>query len=552
MRVPTLRRLCAAAVLALAVAVAPASAADPVANPDLSLACGSRIVLVLDESSSIHDNGATGDVRSAAMSFAQGLAGTGSKLAIVEFGTRARTPLGFTTVTTDAIGQGGAISRYVFAQPGAPEGGYDPPPSTEFGIQYTNWQDAMDEVNALNGADPAPLVVFITDGDPTAYNAPTAGDPTAVAIQQPVDGAALQLAIASANAVKRDPATGAARSHILAVGVGPGVQAPASVARLQAISGGDAPVTQMSDFDPRTTDVLMVPTYAGLDAALSQLVATICQSSVVVRKEVDSNGDGVYENGRAGWQFTATVDPAPTAWITPATLGQADLPSATTRTATTAFESSSAEFRWRNATNVPSNVTIVESQKPGYLLASVSCLRADAQGAVVERVTPQMSSANGFGLPVVAGQAWTCTVRNRVGTTARIVGNPTPTKLAIVKTGPARARAGTLVPYRVTVRNAGTVVASQVVSVDSIPVGMTYVRASIPVRVLRGSVVARLGDMAPGQARTFVITFRASRAAGLRTNIVAADALNARRVIARATTRITTVRGVRRPPTVVG
>ncbi len=552
MRVPTLRRLLVALVLATPLPVASAVAADAVANPDLTLACGSRIVLVLDESSSIHDAGATGDVRNAAMSFAQGLSGTGSKLAIVEFGTRARTPLGFTAVTPETMGQGGAISRYVFAQPGAPEGGYNPPPSTEFGIQYTNWQDAMDEVNALNGSDPAPLVVFITDGDPTAFNTPTAADPGGVAIQQPVDGQALHLAISAANAVKRDPATGAPRSHVLAVGVGPGVQSPASVARLQQISGGDAPVTQMADFDARTTDVLLVQTYAGLESALSQLVATLCESSVVVRKEVDSDGDGVYENGRAGWQFTATVDPAPTAWISPAAPAGPELPAATTRVATTAFETSSAEFRWRMATPTASTVTIVEGRRPGYALASVGCLRVDAQGAVVERVTPQIVGSAGFGLPVGAGQTWTCTVRNRVETPVTTAGRPTPTRLAITKTGPKTARGGALVTYRVRVRNTGRVTARQVVSVDSIPVGMTYVRASIPVRVLRGSVVARLGDMAPGRTRTFTITFRASRTAGRRTNIVAADALNAARVVARATTRVTVVRGVRRPPAVVG
>jgi len=182
----------------------------------------------------------------------------------------------------------------------------------------------------------------------------------------------------------------------------------------------------------------------------------------------------------------------------------------------------------------------------------VSCLRTDAQGAVIERVTPQVSSVNGFAVPVGAGQAWTCTVRNRVTATARVTAGPTPTRLTITKRGPTSARAGTLVTYRVRVRNAGRVVARQVVAVDRIPAGMTYVRASLPARVVRGTVVARLGNLGPGRAREFTITFRTTRAPGRRVNVVTADALNARRVIARATTRVVTVRGVRRPPAVVG
>lgn len=525
----------AAACLLTAAYSATASAATPVANPDVQLTCGGKIIMVLDESSSIHDANATGNVRNAAMAFAQGIAGTGSELAIVEFGTRARTPIGFTTVNSSSLAQTGSIYRYVYALPGAPDGGYDPPPSSEFGVEYTNWEDAFLRVAELNGNEPAPLVIFITDGDPTAYN--TGGGN--VAIQQPVDGPSLDNAITNANNVKRSP-EGAARSHVLAVGVGPNVQSPASLGRLQAISGTDAPVTDITQLNIRTDDVLAVPTYAGLESVLVSLARSLCQSSVTIRKEVDNANSGQWTAAGAGWTFRAQVAPAPTSWVIPAS-PTPGLP-ANTRQVTTRADSS-AEFRWNTATTDPSNVTITEVQRTGMRLAQVICVRTDADGNAVQTLRPTIGSNTTWSLPVRGGEAWTCTARN----------NLAPTTIGITKQGPATAEAGELVTYRIQVRNTGRLVARQVTVTDTIPAGMTYVRASIPMRVVRGQVTANIGNLNPGQTRTLTITFRTSQSAGLRTNVVQARALNANRVIARARTRVATVRGVSRPvPAVVG
>ena len=68
----------------------PAIAQDPPDNnPDLEAACGLDVILVLDESGSIANSGATGDVRDAARSFLGALRDTGSNVAIVEFATTA-------------------------------------------------------------------------------------------------------------------------------------------------------------------------------------------------------------------------------------------------------------------------------------------------------------------------------------------------------------------------------------------------------------------------------------------------------------------------------
>src|SRR5262245_16425730 len=50
----------------------------PVANPDLAPSCGLNVVLVLDESGSIAQNNAIGEVRDAANTFLAGLNNTGS------------------------------------------------------------------------------------------------------------------------------------------------------------------------------------------------------------------------------------------------------------------------------------------------------------------------------------------------------------------------------------------------------------------------------------------------------------------------------------------
>ena len=62
------------------------------------------MVLVLDESGSIQEEGAIGNVRLAANAFIESLADTGSEVAVVEFNTHARTPIPFTPVTAGPTG----------------------------------------------------------------------------------------------------------------------------------------------------------------------------------------------------------------------------------------------------------------------------------------------------------------------------------------------------------------------------------------------------------------------------------------------------------------
>ena len=115
--------------------------------------------------------GAETAVRNAANAFAGGLADTGSQLAVIEFGSSAKRVFNYTHVTS---GAGGTLTTtfqpYFNGTAARPADVYNSPSQTG---QWTNWQDALEEVKLLNTASGvAPLVVFITDGDPTATGPP--------------------------------------------------------------------------------------------------------------------------------------------------------------------------------------------------------------------------------------------------------------------------------------------------------------------------------------------------------------------------------------------
>ena len=238
----------------------------PAANPDFQSACGTKVVVVLDESqSSGNAAGAVQATRDAANAFAGGLADTGSQLAVIEFGGSAKRVFDYTTVTS---GAGGTLATkfhpYFDGTATPPADVYSIP--TQLG-PLTNWEAALEAVKLLNAqSGVAPLVVFITDGDPTATiaggqtNTPS---PTAVG-----------PAIVQANAVK------AQGSHILAVGVGAALNNAASLGRLNAVSGPDT-VTDPASLNLATTDVLAVSSFANLPAALRALVNQLCASPTV-------------------------------------------------------------------------------------------------------------------------------------------------------------------------------------------------------------------------------------------------------------------------------
>ena len=154
------------------------------------------------------------DVRSAATAVVNGLEGTGAELAIIEFGDVATTFVGYTQVTSPTT----TFDNYITSYPNAES-------DIDGGFTYTNWDDGLSKANDLNdGADgPADLIIFVTDGNPTAYNEDYLGESGGVENAAegffgfPTDTIDLETslwrAIEEANCLKVDG------THILGVGV---------------------------------------------------------------------------------------------------------------------------------------------------------------------------------------------------------------------------------------------------------------------------------------------------------------------------------------------
>ena len=399
-----------------------------VTNPPVVEACGLDITLVLDASGSIQSSNAVDDVRDAADAFLTALKDTNSTARVVDFGTVARetAPAG-TLVTTSSLASGGAhrtaINKY-----------YNPKPPIQSGVtpyefrggnvnstssyrvgsnsstQYTNWDQALDQA----GRAAADLIVFITDGDPTAVDSDQPGDPFYVAGKQPPNvrynmssGAAQTLALN--RAVEEADAAKTNGSRILAVGVGNAVTGnTASVNRLKAVSGPNV-ATTIGQFDITTTDVTLVEDFAQLGAALRGVVTELCAPSFTIRKLAQSPGSTDYEP-IAGWDIT--LEPTivgggtpPYEWILP----QAGLPVGPITRPTDA--NGFVQFQWEpNPPEATSQVTVTEETGAPYTPVDYRCELRDIDGNVTVVENPFTGS---FDLSVASQDIVTCTLRNR-------------------------------------------------------------------------------------------------------------------------------------------
>ena len=308
-------------------------------NPNLAGSCGQmNVVLILDESSSITNNAAyVTNVKDAAKAFVNGLKGTGTNLAVVEFDETATKPLGAAYVPiSDPVPA--AWTNYIDNQYG----------SNNFWSKgaYTNWQDALVKTTEFDAVKNADLVVFITDGDPTAYGV----SPAAITTGEP-DGynTGLKPAFDIANGLK------AGGSHLFMVGVGAAVgadaDAPNKKLRMKGISDDEELLADASNI--KTADVTFVTDFAKLQAQLALIATELCRSQVTVLKQVD-DGQGYLpvSGSKPGWDFTAgvTVNTGTFAFDPGAGPG----PLTTTATGAT--------FQWKpNSLVATSDVTITES-----------------------------------------------------------------------------------------------------------------------------------------------------------------------------------------------
>jgi hypothetical protein len=361
--------------------------AGPANNPDLVTRCGLNVVLVLDESGSIR--GSTGgpdstkEVRAAAEAFLTGLSETGSRVAVVDFADRAGIAVPYLGVTEQTLNT--TFKPYL-------TNNYKP-------NGWTNWDDAFVTAKRVSDGNPkADLVLFVTDGDPTARNNAHPNDQTAggtvetdIAVGDPK---ALSPAVDHANELK------VAGSHILMIGVGAALQNEPSRQRLRAVSGDD----QFPNAALGSADYMLVTSFSALAQALKDVAAALCKSSVSVTKRVDNDSDGKFDNEASGWQLSGSValSAGNYQWINPPPPTPAG-----ERTITTP-PTGVASFQW-NPTNAAATATFTlnEETRAGYRLFDVTCTKNDQE--ILSQET----------LPAVIGgigsqESVKCIVRNEV------------------------------------------------------------------------------------------------------------------------------------------
>ncbi len=410
-----------------------------VKNPDLQASCGLDVILVLDESGSI--SGSSIDaVRNAAQAFVSGLLNTGSRLAIVEFNAVARRPIEYTLVTSATQQQ--VFLPYIFATaPGGHAANYNPAQSS--GVPpTTNWDDALEEVKLINfNKGFAPLVVFITDGEPTAYNLDA--DDEAGGFVSSGGNQSVWRAIIEANAVKNQG------SHLLAVGINLGFS---GLAKLMDVSGTD--VYTSGSLNLITTDLMVVTNFAALQTELAKIAVQLCQSSLVINKQVNT-GDGSGFVPAAGWQFNTTVsvaglNPVNYSWVLPEPAPPAGVSTHSGITGATG----SVTFQWKPNANISSSFSVTEVAQSGYVLHNVTCTARKENGT--QQSLPVTITGNTFSTSpgAVAPQDFvTCTVQNgvvRVGVQKRVGTSATGPWLETVALPPQSP-----VWWRIDVTNAG-------------------------------------------------------------------------------------------------
>ncbi len=248
--------------------------ATPIANPDLpsDIGCGDlRVVFILDESGSISPGqtpGAAAAVRSGALQLATSLQSTGAELRVVEFNTHSSiVNLGASAEVTPSF-----ISNFTsYLNSSYNSQSYNPISASPC-TGWTNWEDALNDASTL----PADLVIFFTDGNPTAYyrSSGDCGDartPNNNYFSYPT---AVDRAITQANVIKGAP------SHIFVAAVG-----DVNLSNIQSISGPDDFAGSGSIY----TDDYSIGNFDDLADDLGDLVNAICGTEIEIQKTVSPN-----------------------------------------------------------------------------------------------------------------------------------------------------------------------------------------------------------------------------------------------------------------------
>jgi hypothetical protein len=321
----------------------------------------------MDESGSIVGAGGVpgilSEVRDAANGFLNALADTGSEIAIVEFNTTARLSFDFMPLTSANVTN--ILTPYVNGTNGLPHAQtYDPYDydGNSTPSYYTNWEDALDMVASINAGqtvtDTADLVVFFTDGNPTAHNVDWGVDIDANDIASHVPNAEL-----AADVVKGQG------SHIFVIGV---PNPSLTHAYVHAISGANQFPQDTVDFSDADYALATSDT---LFESLRSIAFALCEGSVSVTKTI---WDGHEYMSVPGWELSGTVRVTSGGaeddyeWILPEPAGAASSIGMTKIGVTD--EDGTFTWQWKPYADYPIEMTLNETQ-PGVFFDEALCTR---------------------------------------------------------------------------------------------------------------------------------------------------------------------------------
>ena len=213
--------------------------------------------------------------------------------------------------------------------------------------------------------------------------------------------------------------------------------------------------------------------------------------------------------------------------------------------------SATQTFQYPQTVNVPRTGCATFPNTARVVSGQVVLAEASAQVEVCRAVPPVIPPEAQPVTPVTPNQS------PSPGPAPQVVvaGGPAPTAtLTIAKRGPARAAAGRVMTFTITLRNThATAAATSVVLSDVLPAGYAFAKRPSGAVLRKGKLVWTLGDLAPGASTTIRVQVRIDRnAGGTRCNTAVASAANATTVQARACTRIVRIAGITRTPIVTG
>lgn len=378
----------------------PQSLAARLANPVIPEKCGLNMVIVLDLSNSLSDSDVK-ESKNAAKSVVTSLTGTPSNVGVYTFATFApdntNKALPLTSVST--TGGASSVSTHIDALKRVP---------TDVG--GTNWDAALRQIPQAT----YDIVLFVTDGNPTAYGTPHK-DGTKSSPKNNTDFGTKFNDLDLSEAVTASDTLKSAGAFVMGLGVGSSVNSD----NLKKISGPTL-----------GTDYFKIDNYNGLTQKLSEIALKNCQGTVSIVKQVrDVSGNLA---PASGWKFSgrASDNVIPNSAVTD--------------------DNGAVNFKIGGLENTSRTVRFTEVQQPGHTLESQGGQNAKCVNNTTGKpVAVTNAGPLGFDVAVNVSDAVSCEVIN-----AQVPSVPVILKTSTPESG-TEVKPGQKIEYSVSFKNEG-------------------------------------------------------------------------------------------------